>query len=223
MLEHKLENPVWNSLCETHESFAIDYGNLKFYHSNYCPFGAFEATENTNDKLAEYAKLTSDFFIVGQKPELPKSLKLNFELVCLQMIIEEKINLEITEEIIKLNPKNYDELYDLVCLVQPGYFKPQTPLMGDYYGIFKNNKLVAAAGERMKMHDFTEVSAIVTHPEHTKMGYAMQLTATVVNKIFDENKIPFLHVSKTNTSAKNLYKKLGFRERREISLWNIEV
>jgi hypothetical protein len=35
-------------------------------------------------------------------------------------------------------------------------------LLGDYYGIFKDNKLVAVTGERMKVNAFTEVSAIVT-------------------------------------------------------------
>ena len=40
--DKKLDNPVWFSLSETHQSFAIDYGSIKFYHSDYCPFGGFE-------------------------------------------------------------------------------------------------------------------------------------------------------------------------------------
>ena len=106
-------------------------------------------------------------------------------------------------------------------LVQPGYFKTKTPLLGNYFGIFKDNQLVAITGERMKMNDFTEVSAIVTHPDHTGKGYAKQLITHVVNAVFEENKTPFLHVLESNIGAIKLYEKLGFVTRRKMSLWNI--
>jgi len=48
------------------------------------------------------------------------------------------------------------------------------------------------------------------------------LIAHTVNKIFDENKTPYLHVAETNTGAINLYNKLGFTTRRKISFWNFE-
>jgi predicted GNAT family acetyltransferase len=73
----------------------------------------------------------------------------------------------------------------------------------------------------MKMNDFTEVSAIITHPDHTGKGYAKQLITYVVNAIFDENKIPYLHVVESNIGAIKLYEKLGFVTRRKMSLWNI--
>lgn len=219
----KLDNPVWHSLSESHHSFAIDYNTVKFYHPDYCPFGGFTAIEKTALSIAEYAKLVDNFFIVGEKPIIPNSLHLHKELVCLQMVIATKIDLEIKEEIIELGPEYDQELYDLVCLVQPGYFKKKTPLLGKYYGIFKNNKLIAVTGERMKMNHYTEVSAVVTHPDHTGKGYAKQLTAYTVNAIFDQNKTPYLHVAETNSNAIALYEKLGFTARRKISFWNITV
>lgn len=109
----------------------------------------------------------------------------------------------------------------LVNLVQPGYFKSKTHLLGDYYGIFKGDALAAVTGERMKMNNFTEVSAVVTHPGHTGKGYAKQLVAYTVNKIFAEGKIPYLHVAEANTAGIRLYEKLGFRIRRKISFWNL--
>ncbi len=80
---------------------------------------------------------------------------------------------------------------------------------------------MAVAGERMKMNSYTEVSAVVTHPEHTGKGYAKQLIAFTTNRIFRENKTPYLHVADTNTSAVTLYEKLGFITRRKISFWNL--
>jgi GNAT superfamily N-acetyltransferase len=219
----KLDNPVWHSLSESHHSFGIDYNTIKFYRPDYCPFGGFMAIESISAPIVEYAKLVNNFFIVGEKPTIPNSLKLHKEFVCLQMVIADKIDLEIKEEIIELGQEYYDELYELVCLVQPGYFKKKTPLLGRYYGIFKNNKLIAVTGERMKMNHYIEVSAVVTHPNHTGKGYAKQLTAHTVNAIFDQNKTPYLHVAETNSNAIALYKKLGFTTRRKISFWNIII
>lgn len=219
--ENKLDNPVWNSLSEYHSAFVIDYGNTKFYNPDYCPFGGFIELENTLNATEQYSTLTDNFFIVGEKPEIPDSLKIAKELVCLQMVIHEKIELEIDLEIVKLTENHNEALLNLVNLVQPGYFKNKTFLLGDYFGIFVDNQLVAITGERMQMDAFTEVSAIITHPDHTGKGYAKQLITHVVNKIFDQNKIPFLHVVESNIGAIKLYEKLGFVTRRKISFWNI--
>ena len=219
--ENKLDNPVWYSLTENHQEFAIDYGNTKFYHPDYGPFGGFIHLENTAIATKEYATLTDNFFTVGEKPEIVDELKITKELVCLQMIIKEKIQLPVETEIIKLTQEHNEALCSLVNLVQPGYFKNKTILLGDYYGIFKDSKLIAITGERMKMNAFTEVSAIITHPDHTGKGHAKQLITYVVNAIFDQGKIPFLHVVESNTGAIGLYEKLGFTTRRKMSFWNI--
>ena len=127
---------------------------------------------------------------------------------------------EIRETITPLNQHFGKDLFQLVNLVQPGYFRPGTIELGAYYGIFKDGKLVAAAGERMKMNDYTEVSAIVTHPGYTGMGYAKQLIAYTVSQIQAQNKTAYLHVAETNTPAIHLYERLGFVTRRKISFWH---
>jgi predicted GNAT family acetyltransferase len=73
----------------------------------------------------------------------------------------------------------------------------------------------------MKMNSYTEVSTVVTHPEHTNKGYAKQLITYTSNKIFRDNKIPYLHVANNNAHAIKLYEKLGFQTRRKISFWNL--
>jgi ribosomal protein S18 acetylase RimI-like enzyme len=219
--ENKLDNPVWYSVSETHKNFGIDFGTIKFYHPDYCPFGGFMALENIEDSISEYAKLTDSFFIIGEKPNVPDNLKLNNELICLQMIIRDKIEVTIEDQIVKLGEEHLGDLLGLVKIVYPDYFKKKTVSLGNYYGIYKNNLLVAITGERMQMDEFTEVSAVITHPEHTGKGYAKQLVTHVVNAILEENKIPFLHVAESNIGAIKLYEKLGFQTRTKISVWNI--
>lgn len=219
--ENKLDNPVWYSISETHKDFGIDCGTIKFYHPDYCPFGGFIALDNIEHSISEYAKLTDNFFIIGQKPNLPESLKLNNELICLQMIIRSKIEATIEDQIVKLEEEHLEDLLGLVKIVYPDYFKNKNSSLGNYYGIYKNNQLVAVTGERMQMDQFTEVSAVITHPEHTGKGYAKQLVTHVVNAILEQNKTPFLHVAESNIGAIKLYEKLGFQTRTKISVWNI--
>lgn len=218
----KLDNPAWYSLTETHINFAIDYGDVKFYNPDYCPFGGTLNNDNTKSGIAGYSSLAESFFVIGNKPLIDHKVRIESELVCHQMILDKRIDLSITENIIELEKEDHqDDLFRLINLVQPGYFKTKTAELGSYYGIYKDNQLIAATGERMKMGGYTELSAIVTHPEHTGKGYAKQLIVHASNKIFDEYKIPYLHVGDANFNAIRLYEKLGFYTRRKISFWRL--
>ena len=219
----RLDNPVWHSLSETHKDLSIDYHNIKFYQPAYCPFGGFIDNNNVASRIDEYSKLINNLFVVGEKPFFSNKLFLKKELICVQMVLEKKTEAGIEEDLIKLDNAFSGALSSLVNEVQPGYFKEKTNLMGDYFGIVKDGKLVAVTGERMKMKNFTEVSAVVTHPFYTGKGYASQLVGHTVNNIFNENKIPYLHVAETNLGAIRLYEKLGFTTRRKISFWNLQV
>jgi GNAT superfamily N-acetyltransferase len=216
----KLDNPVWHSLSETHRNFAIAFDEVKFYDPAYCPFGSFININQTAEGISNYAKISDHFYLVGNKPQSGRNVVLVKELVCNQMLLDQPVTIPIFEEIQELNDHFEEELFQLVNLVQPGYFRSRTSQLGRYFGIFNQGILVAVAGERMQMDGYTEVSAIVTHPEHIGKGYAKQLIAHLANLLFREHKIPFLHVAKTNAPAITLYEKLGFIIRREISFWN---
>jgi ribosomal protein S18 acetylase RimI-like enzyme len=217
----KLDNPVWWSLYEVHKDFSIHYGSIKFYHPDYCPFGGFVPTADPSAAISTYSKLVDNFFVVGEKPTFDDSLQLQKELVCLQMVCDQRIDTDNTETITPLHEEHRSALFELVNLVQPGYFKYKTPLLGDYYGIFKKERLVAVTGERMKMNSFTEISAVVTHPDHTGRGYAKQLVAHAANNVFNQERTPYLHVAENNFKAIMLYEQAGFVTRRKISFWNI--
>lgn len=132
-----------------------------------------------------------------------------------------KIDITYTHEIVKLDESHRAALLVLVKIVYPEYFKSKTADLGNYYGIFKDNQLVAITGERMQMNDFVEVSAVITHPEHTGKGYAKQLVAYTANAIFEQNKTPFLHVAEANVGAVKLYEKLEFVTRTKMNIWEI--
>jgi ribosomal protein S18 acetylase RimI-like enzyme len=219
--EDALDNPIWEALTDTHFNESKNYGNVKFYKADYSPFGAYINDEDTSYAIEKHSKLIKDFFIVGKKPKMPLNFKPPKRYIGNQMIIYHKINIPINESIIELNETHYNQLIELVKLVYPEYFKAKTNTLGRYYGIFKDEKLVAVAGERFQTNNFVEISAVITHPEYTKKGYATQLITHTANEIFNNNKTPFLHVDVTNLGPIALYKKLGFKIRRELEFWKI--
>lgn len=222
MEEDKLDSPVWYSLEETHQSFCLSYEGAKFYDPSYCPFGSFQSDEKSEFVTREYSANCADFYVVGDQPNCADGLIINKNNVCHQMVLKHSPQIMVGERIVELSRSDQkQELIDLVNLVQPGFIKEKTPHLGTYFGIYKDSMIVAAAGERMKMNRFTEISAVVTHPLYTRKGNAKQLLKHLVDKILKENKVPYLHVSETNLSAIKLYQSLGFTSRRKISFWHI--
>lgn len=217
----KLDNPAWYALQESHKEFALDYGGIQFYHPDYCPFGGFMDKEATQKGIDAYAALMHDFYVIGDKPDFSEKLILKRELICYQLLLEKQAPVDIIEPITDiLAEEQRADLSQLIHEMFPGFFQSKTAGLGSYYGIYKNHQLVAAAGERMKMNGYTEISAVVTHPDYAGRGYASQLIARTANHIFEEGKIPYLHVTDSNSVAIRLYNRLGFKMRRKMSFWN---
>jgi predicted GNAT family acetyltransferase len=106
-------------------------------------------------------------------------------------------------------------MIELTTLTKPGPFGPRTHELGTYLGIRREGKLVAMAGERLKVPGYTEVSAVCTHPEYLGNGYAQALMSAVMRGIRERGETPFLHVRGDNDRAIKVYEKLGFRTRKQ--------
>ena len=117
------------------------------------------------------------------------------------------------EEIVELGTKDAAEMVELTTLTKPGPFAKRTHELGTYLGIRKDGRLVAMAGERLKLPGFTEVSAVCTHPDHTGKGYARALMLAVMKRIGERGESAFLHVRESNKRAIALYETLGFQKR----------
>ncbi len=111
----------------------------------------------------------------------------------------------------------------LVELTQPGPFRPRTIELGHYFGIFEDGALVAMAGERLQTPEFTEVSAVCTHPSARGRGLAAALSHRVATGILARGQTPILHVALTNVGARRVYERLGFVVRRELEFVAVET
>jgi ribosomal protein S18 acetylase RimI-like enzyme len=214
-----LDNPAWSALTTTHAVFALGAATAKRYKPGILPFVAFaQADSGAAAELDPLIAPGEAFYIIGETPPLPAHWQLELELPCAQLLAPKDFHgmPQPQETIIHLGEADKDEMFRLITSIQPGYYHPDTRQLGEYYGIRRDGKLIAMAGERMRLTGFSELSAVCTHPDYTGHGYAQQLIAWLCRRQAAEGITPFLHVALSNERALRLYIHLGFRHRREI-------
>ena len=117
----------------------------------------------------------------------------------------------------RLGSADVTAMVELATLTEPGPFRERTIELGNFYGIFESGRLLAMAGQRMRVPGFVEVSAVCTHPDARGRGYAGALMSRVMRDIVGEGSTPFLHAFADNPAV-SLYRKLGFVQRRTFQL-----
>ena len=220
-LEEQLKNPVWYSLKETHKKHVVQFDGVKFYDPKISTFGSFLDESKTLKASNTYLKSTNDFFFVSenQTPIVDDAnVVLTKKINGCQMVLDKLIDSPITEDIVLLDKSFINEIYDLVWLIMPGYYQKRTFDMGNYYGIFKDRKLISITGQRMQTNHFIEISSVVTHPDFTGKGFARQLITHTTKEIIKENKTPILHTNKGNLAIP-LYEKIGYKVTRDMNWW----
>jgi predicted GNAT family acetyltransferase len=119
---------------------------------------------------------------------------------------------------ISLHAPDVPEMLELVRQTDPGPFRERTIELGDYLGIRRGEQLVAMGGERLHVDGWTEISAVCTAPAYRGHGMALRLMGALIAGIQRCSERAVLHVVPTNVNAIRLYEKLGFRERRRLTI-----
>jgi predicted GNAT family acetyltransferase len=121
-----------------------------------------------------------------------------------------------------LSAQQVPAMLALTQLTNPGPFFNNTIAFGHYAGIFRDDELVAMAGQRLHAGPYAEISAVCTHPSYSGKGYASQLMLHQAHRIQAASGTPFLHVKLDNARAIRLYHTLGFVSRREVIMYTIQ-
>lgn len=220
---YPLDNPVWQSLHTRHRGFARVSDGVARYPADVAPFLAVDSPEaNHADALAALVEPDESVLIVGPAPVVDAGWNLELLEPIAQMVCEQRIAPAPGAGFIELEARHRDDLLALTALVYPHYFRPRTPDMGRYIGIYDGLKLAAMAGERMGFDGHQEISAVCTHPDYLGRGLAQRLVTELTNASLDAGKLPFLHVSNRNVRAKALYQRLGYVQRIDINLWSLK-
>ena len=225
MMQHVLDNPVWNALISGNKPLSIGNENAKYFLKDVAPFAAVKTITATRLKaLYDIAYAGGAFaFFSSKEIEIPQPWNVINCTHALQMV-HDKVSRKktVVDDVVALSDKDVPAMLTLTKLTNPGPFLKRTIAFGNYEGIFINDELVAMTGQRMHPFDYIEVSAVCTHPEHTGHGYATNLILRQVENIMAQSAIPFLHVKQENTNAIKLYNALGFSTRQEMFIYGIK-
>lgn len=219
-MAHLLDRPVWNALTSRQAHLA--QGDDRAWRIG-ADYGLFAASrDQTPESLAALADLIPDGGVIGMVEtgaiEPPPGTMLAMQMDLHQMIAQEIAGGDAGFDAQTLGDADAQEMLALAILTEPGPFFRRTHQLGDFVGVRQNGKLVAMAGERLKLRGFTEVSGVCTHPDHRGKGYAGGLMRIVARHILARGETPFLHVLAANSGAIALYESLGFRYRSDITL-----
>ncbi|MEU6591100.1 GNAT family N-acetyltransferase [Streptomyces sp. NPDC046881] len=209
-----LDNAVWAALDGPHAHLADRHGRAARYRPQTY---AFAALADPADPAAwvDLHTLVGPGTTVRVKPveRVPDGWEVLGEGEGVQLV-DTALRAEPAPEAVRLGPDDVPEILDLVARTRPGPFLRRTVGMGTYLGIRHQGRLVAMAGERLRLPGWTEISAVCTDPAHRGRGLATRLVRAVAAGVRDRGDTPFLHAAAGNTPAIRLYESLGFTLRR---------
>lgn len=220
--EQRLDNPIWHALTHQHAAFAVGEGLARRYQREVSPFAAVaEHSPQAFAQLAELIPPNDVIALLGIQPPDLTGWTLLRQIPLYQMVYDGAIPEAIATEspIQPLSAGDLPAILPLIELTRPGPFQPRTLELGNYYAIWQGERLAAMAGERMRLPGYREISAVCTHPDYQRRGYARQLVQHLTREMHSTGDVPFLHVFDENKSAQALYMSLGFRTRLQCPIY----
>ncbi len=213
-----LDRPAWTALTTLHAHLAEGGDLARRYDPSIVPFAA--TRDDSPECLAALAALPAPgeamLFLQADPVALPANLTATLEADGVQMIAREHLP-EVEDPLIgQLGEVDAADMLELATLTKPGPFTLKALRLGGFWGIRRDGRLVAMAGERMKQPGFTEISGVCTHPDARGNGYARLLSLFVAGRIAAHGERPYLHAWASNATAIRLYESLGFTLRRTM-------
>ncbi|MFE0452384.1 GNAT family N-acetyltransferase [Streptomyces sp. NPDC058914] len=220
---HLLDNAVWAALAGPHARFAERVGRAARYPADVY---AFAAVADPADPAA-WADLHT---LVGPETVVRikgvESVPRGWEVVGGGrgvQLVDTALRAEPAPEAVRLGLDDVPEILDLVARTRPGPFLKRTVELGTYLGIRCQGRLVAMAGERLRLPGWTEISAVCTDPAYRGRGLATRLVRAVAAGIRERGDTPLLHASATNAQAIRLYESIGFTLRRRTRILQVRT
>lgn len=216
---HPLDCPAWFALTGPQAGLGVGAALARRFDEEISPFAA--AGDDSVEAIAALGALThaSDEMALLQRapPAPPPGVTESLSAPGVQMVWARFPGAaDIAFE--PLGDADAPEMMALAELTRPGPFRARTHTMGRFIGVREHGRLIAMAGERLKLDGFVEISGVCTHPDHRGRGLAGALMRVVGERIVREGEQPFLHAYAANESAISLYRTLGFDMRCEVTL-----
>ncbi|WP_375196918.1 GNAT family N-acetyltransferase [Sphingobium sp.] len=217
---HPLHRPVWNALNSGWSSLAQGNACALRIDPRFGPFAA--AADDSMEAQAALGTLVpegGEAWLVEPAPIMtPPGTRMLREAMLVQMVAEQIAGDAPPIAPLLLTDDDAAEMRALALMTKPGPFLPLTHRLGRFIGIRDQGKLVAMAGERMRVPGFAEVSGVCTHPDHRGKGYAKALMQIVARAMLERGETPFLHAYAAHEATVALYETLGFHVRARMHM-----
>lgn len=220
-MAHLLDDPILAALTSRQARFAQAAGGWLRYRREVAPFAAFVDRSADADGLAALVEPGETVYLLGDEPPVPAGFTLAGPWPLSQMACGSPQRAGLASAR-RIEGERLADVHALAARVYPHYFRPRTPELGRYFGHYEGDVLAAMIGERMATDDWQEVSAVCTHPDFLGRGLARGLLAMLGDDILAAGRTPFLHVSRANTRAIDVYLRGGYVERRAIDFWALK-
>lgn len=225
--EALLDNPIWSALTTDHAHLALGGDHARRYPAAIGPLSGIPA--QTPESYDELRPLAGPGGLVGlfltEAPRPPAGWTQVRGGALDQMVAPEpelfrgeRSALSGGAQMRQLTHADAPAMVELAELTEPGPFRLRTIELGAFFGILEGKRLLAMAGQRLRLPGFVEVSGVCTHPEARGRGYARMLMSRVIEEILREGRTPFLHTYAHNEAAIRVYRSLGFTRRRSFEL-----
>ena len=216
---HPLDNVIWRALTTRQAHLGEQVDSAYKFNKEVSLLGGL--AEPSRGAYQSMALLLGTGERVGlfleEVPGAVAGMSVVSTVPLLQMVCEngdaQRVASDSKVEIAALTDADVPEMIALTELTKPGPFARRTRAMGDYFGIRSDGKLIAMAGERLRVPGYTEISAVCTHPDFLGRGFAGALISLLMGRIRGRGERPFLHVRPENARAITLYERLGFEKR----------
>lgn len=220
-MNHLLDNIMWHCLTGPHARYATGGERAKRYASGFSPILGFADTVNPDlDSLRPFCAAGEHFYCDGWSGAAPTGWQVDFEATMYRMLWRGDLPdaADGAADAVPLGPEHAQQALDLALLTKPGPFGLRTLELGEYFGIFDGERLVAMAGERMCAGPLREISGVCTHPDYQGRGLARRLMLTLLRHEMQRGEQPFLHVMRANEGAHGLYQRMGFVDHVETTV-----
>jgi 8-oxo-dGTP diphosphatase len=179
------------------------------------------SSENRDEfeKLIEKNRATDTHFAVLEDwmlPYLTLSRTVVWQLTCIKLVFTHDVSSLPANKhnVIELKPEDAQYIYN-----HYGYQKYTSVeyitnriKSGNALGIYEDSKLVAW----IATHDDGAMGLLHVLPEYRRKGYGYELTVALIMYMYEQGKLPFIHIEEDNVKSMNLALKVGFVKDRRI-------
>jgi ribosomal protein S18 acetylase RimI-like enzyme len=213
--DHPLDNVIWNALRTSHADRARGNGSARRYSPEFARFAGMPALSGVGFRALAADMASGEVVAMAEAHDVDPGPW--FDVIdrknLVQMIGAASGAVHEARRFRSLGARDVAQMTALVQATAPGPWFERTSELGRFVGFEEDGRLVAMAGERMRVTGHTEISAVCCHPDWRGRGLAADLVRLVSQAIVARGELPFLHVLAENASAIGLYEKLGLRKR----------